>query len=81
MITFLTTAKPFGEPTRTAQINALTSWKHLDPDVQVILFGQAEGAIGLIIKANPLAAIAYRGVDCLQVRQIDITPSFDREVE
>lgn len=44
MITFFTTAKPFEGHTGVIQRNALTSWKLLDPDVEVILFGDEAGA-------------------------------------
>jgi hypothetical protein len=44
MITFFTTAKPFDGHSALIQRNALQSWKHLHPDVEVILFGDDEGA-------------------------------------
>jgi len=44
MITFFTTAKPFNGHNGVIQRNALTSWKLLHPDVEVILFGDEEGA-------------------------------------
>src|ERR1039458_8759968 len=43
MITFFTTAKPFRGHSAVIQRNALQSWKHLHPDVEVILFGNEEG--------------------------------------
>jgi hypothetical protein len=43
MITIFTTAKPFVGQMRINQINAITSWKQLGPDIEVILFGQGEG--------------------------------------
>jgi hypothetical protein len=43
MITFFTTAKPFKGHDGIIQKNALTSWKLLHPDVEVILFGNEEG--------------------------------------
>jgi len=44
MLTFFTTAKPFRGHNDVIQRNALKSWTLLDPDVQVILFGDDEGA-------------------------------------
>lgn len=44
MLTFFTTAKPFRGHDAIIQRNALQSWKLLHPDVDVILFGDDEGA-------------------------------------
>jgi hypothetical protein len=44
MLTFFTTAKPFQGHDGVIQRNALKSWKLLHPDVEVILFGDEEGA-------------------------------------
>jgi hypothetical protein len=44
MLTFFTTAKPFRGHNGVIQLNALRSWKLLHPDVEVILFGDEEGA-------------------------------------
>jgi hypothetical protein len=44
MLTFFTTAKPFNGHSGIIQRNALRSWKLLHPDVEVILFGDEEGA-------------------------------------
>jgi len=44
MLTFFTTAKPFRGHSGTIQRNALKSWTVLHPDVEVILFGDDEGA-------------------------------------
>jgi hypothetical protein len=44
MITFFATAKPFKGHDGVIQRNALKSWKLLHPDVEVILFGDEEGA-------------------------------------
>ncbi|MGA2484038.1 MAG: hypothetical protein ABSF92_13070 [Candidatus Acidiferrales bacterium] len=44
MLTFFTTAKPFQGHSAVIQRNALKSWTLLDPDVEVILFGDDEGA-------------------------------------
>jgi len=44
VLTFFTTAKPFRGHINIIQRNALKSWTLLDPDVQVILFGDDEGA-------------------------------------
>ncbi|HTQ62333.1 MAG TPA: hypothetical protein VMI32_19055 [Candidatus Solibacter sp.] len=44
MITFFTTAKPFVGHDGIIQRNALQSWKLLHPDIEVILFGDDEGA-------------------------------------
>ncbi|SRR6266478_1113836 len=44
MLTFFTTAKAFEGHSAIIQCNALRSWKLLDPAVEVILFGNDEGA-------------------------------------
>ena len=44
MITFFTTAKPFTGHNGVIQRNALKSWKLVAPNVEVILFGDEEGA-------------------------------------
>jgi hypothetical protein len=44
MITFFTTGKPFRGHDGLIQRNALKSWKLLHPDVEVIVFGDEEGA-------------------------------------
>jgi hypothetical protein len=44
MLTFFTTAKPFRGHDGLVQQNALKSWKRLWADVEVILFGDEEGA-------------------------------------
>jgi hypothetical protein len=44
MLTFFTTGKAFVGHSGIIQRNALESWKKLDPDVEVILFGDEEGA-------------------------------------
>jgi hypothetical protein len=44
MLTFFTTAKPFRGHDEVIQRNALKSWKLLNPEVEVILFGEDERA-------------------------------------
>ncbi len=44
MLTFFTTGKPFRGHSGVVQRNALKSWMLLNPDVEVILFGDDEGA-------------------------------------
>lgn len=44
MLTFFTTAKPFRGHSGIIQRNALKSWTLLHPDMEVILFGDEEGA-------------------------------------
>lgn len=44
MLTFFTTAKPFVGHSGIIQRNALKSWKLLRPDIEVLLFGDDEGA-------------------------------------
>src|SRR5579859_392882 len=44
MLTFFTTAKPFKAQSGIIQRNALRSWKLLSPQVEVILFGNEDGA-------------------------------------
>jgi hypothetical protein len=43
MIAFFTTAKPFEDHSGIIQRNALTSWKSLDPEVEVIRVGDESG--------------------------------------
>jgi hypothetical protein len=45
MITFFTTGKPFRGHDGIIQRNALKSWTLLHPDVEVIFFGDEEGAV------------------------------------
>jgi hypothetical protein len=47
MLTLFTTAKPFKGHNAIIQRNALRSWKLLHPDIEVILFGDEEGAAGV----------------------------------
>ena len=44
MLTIFTTAKPFRGHIGIIQRNALQSWKALHPDIEIILFGDDEGA-------------------------------------
>jgi hypothetical protein len=44
MLTIFTTAKPFRGHTAIIQRNALQSWKALHPGIEIILFGEDEGA-------------------------------------
>ena len=44
MLTFFTTAKPFRGHSWRIQRNALASWTLMHPEVEVILFGDEEGA-------------------------------------
>jgi hypothetical protein len=44
MLTFFTTAKPFHGHDGIIQRNALTSWKLLHPGIEIILFGDEDGA-------------------------------------
>jgi len=44
MLTIFTTAKPFRGHIGMIQRNALQSWKALDPGIEIILFGDNEGA-------------------------------------
>jgi len=44
MLTIFSTPKPFRGHIGTIQRNAIQSWKRLHPDVEVILFGDDEGA-------------------------------------
>lgn len=60
MLTLFTTAKPFRGHFGVIQRNALKSWTLLDPDVEIILFGDDEGsaevAKGLGIRHDPEVA-------------------------
>src|ERR1700682_4130646 len=44
MLTIFSTPKPFRGHIGVIQRNAINSWKRLHPDVEVILFGDDEGA-------------------------------------
>jgi hypothetical protein len=46
MITFFTTPKPFCGHIGVIQRNAIESWKRIRPSVEVIPFGDEEGADG-----------------------------------
>jgi hypothetical protein len=48
MLTFFTTAKPFVGHNGIIQRNALKSWKLLHPEVEVLLFGDDEGAARIV---------------------------------
>jgi hypothetical protein len=50
MLTLFTTAKPFLEHSGVIQKNALRSWVRLCPDVEVILFGDEEGAAEIAVE-------------------------------
>ena len=50
MLTFFTTAKPFEGHSGVIQRNALQSWKLLDPDVEVILFGDEDGVAEVCVE-------------------------------
>ena len=63
MITFFTTGKPFRGHSATIQRNALRSWQLLHPSVEVILFGDEEGA------ADVAKELGIRHVE--QVRRVD----------
>jgi len=43
LITIFTTPKPFIDQTEINQINALSSWKAIHPDAEVIIFGKEAG--------------------------------------
>src|SRR4051812_43838487 len=43
MITLFSTPKPFREHINVIQRNALSSWKRLDPQIEIILVGDDEG--------------------------------------
>jgi hypothetical protein len=45
MLTFFSTPKPFQGYVGTIQRNAIRSWTLLDPDAEVILFGDDDGAV------------------------------------
>ncbi len=44
MLTLFSTPKPFRGHINIIQRNALESWRRLDPDAEIILFGDDEGA-------------------------------------
>lgn len=44
MLTIFSTPKPFDRHIGIIQRNALESWKRIDPDIEIILFGNEEGA-------------------------------------
>lgn len=63
MLTLFTTPKPFQGHSAVIQCNAIKSWTLLHPDVEVILFGDEEGA-----------AEAAREVGIRHVPQVERTP-------
>jgi hypothetical protein len=50
MLTIFTTAKPFRAHTAIIQRNAIQSWKALHSDVEIILFGDDEGAAEVAVE-------------------------------
>ena len=44
MITLFTTLKDFTGIYGTIQMNALKSWRHLSPDIEIIIFGDSKGS-------------------------------------
>jgi hypothetical protein len=60
MLTIFSTPKPFQGHIGVIQRNAIQSWKRLDPDVEVILFGDEEGA------AEASAVLGARHVPSVQ---------------
>jgi hypothetical protein len=78
LLTFFTTPKPFRGHIGVIQRNALESWKLLDPDVEIILFGDEEGAAqaaaDLGIRHEPDVKRNEHGTKFL-------TPIFDRAQE
>lgn len=77
MITLFTTAKPFVGHSAVIQRNALASWRSLHPDVEILLFGDEEGA------AENAAELGFRHVPA--VRQgpqgLKVLPSFFDEAQ
>ena len=61
MLTVFTTAKPFREHSGIIQRNALKSWTMLHPRVEVILFGDKEGAEEVV---RTVAVLVLAGVLC-----------------
>jgi hypothetical protein len=56
VLTFFATAKPFRGHIGIIQRNAIQSWTRLHPDVEIILFGNDEGAAELVTElANEVA--------------------------
>jgi len=66
MITFFTTAKPFTGQACARQLNALRSWKKVDTEAEILLFGDGEGydeaAEGLGLKRCCEVLQSQRGV-------------------
>jgi hypothetical protein len=52
MISFLTSLKPFRGTTAVQQRNALQSWRAVFPESEIIVFGEAEGAVDLLAETN-----------------------------
>ena len=50
MITVFSNPRPFIEPFKTMQYNAIRSWLHLHPDVQIILFEDENGTTQKVAK-------------------------------
>ena len=65
MITFLTSFKPFVGDDALRQRQALLSWLALDDDVEVMVFGRAEGLEAVV--GEP-ALVHYPDVDCIDGR-------------
>jgi hypothetical protein len=52
MLTLFSTPKPFSGHSNVIQRNALESWKRLHPDIEIILFGDDQGAAEICRELN-----------------------------
>ena len=50
MLTIFSTPKPFQGHIGVIQRNAIGSWKQLHPDVEIVLFGDDEGAAEVVVQ-------------------------------
>ena len=68
MITFFTTPEPFRGHIDVIESNAIESWKRIHPSVEVIPFGDEEGADGqwpatwpILVASSRFGAIVVNG--------------------
>jgi hypothetical protein len=78
MLTFFTTPKAFRGNLAITQRNAIASWKQLHPEVEVIVFGNEEGAAEA---ANEFDARFERDVPCNEFHTPYLNAIFDRAQE
>jgi hypothetical protein len=78
MITFFATPKPFHGHINVIQRNAIQSWQHLHPDVEIILLGPEDGAMET---ARELGLRFEPRIPCNEFGTVLLSGLFDRAQE